>query len=103
MQFTRGFNSRLASAVFGAAAVLAMAVPAFAQSVSVQGNRRVDAETIRSYFTSTDQAGVNEGVKSLYATGLFSDVKISRQGNNVVVSVVENNVINRVAFRAIRS
>jgi outer membrane protein insertion porin family len=98
MQFTRGFNSRLASAVFGAAAVLAMAVPAFAQSVSVQGNRRVDAETIRSYFTSTDQAGVNEGVKSLYATGLFSDVKISRQGNNVVVSVVENNVINRVAF-----
>jgi outer membrane protein insertion porin family len=98
MQFTRGFNSRLASAVFGAAAVMAMAVPAFAQSVSVQGNRRVDAETIRSYFSSTDQAGVNEGVKSLYATGLFSDVKVSRQGNSVVVRVVENNVINRVAF-----
>ena len=98
MQFTRGFNSRLASAVFGAAAVLAMSLPAFAQAVSVQGNRRVDAETIRSYFSSTDQAGVNEGVKSLYATGLFSDVKVSRAGNNVVVRVVENNVINRVAF-----
>ena len=98
MQFTRGFNSRLTSAVFGAAAVLAMSLPAFAQAVSVQGNRRVDAETIRSYFPSTDQAGVNEGVKSLYATGLFSDVKVSRQGNNVVVRVVENNVINRVAF-----
>ena len=76
MQFTRGFNSRLTSAVFGAAAVLAMSLPAFAQAVSVQGNRRVDAETIRSYFPSTDQAGVNEGVKSLYATGLFSDVKV---------------------------
>ena len=98
MQFTRGFNSRLTSAVFGAAAVLAMSLPAFAQAVSVQGNRRVDAETIRSYFPSTDQAGVNEGVKSLYATGLFSDVKVSRQGNSVVVRVVENNVINRVAF-----
>jgi len=98
MQFTRGFNTRLTSALFGAAAVLAMSLPAFAQAVSVQGNRRVDVETIRSYFPSTDQAGVNEGVKSLYATGLFSDVKVSRQGNNVVVRVVENNVINRVAF-----
>ena len=98
MQFTRGFNSRLASVVFGAATMVAMAVPAFAQSVSVQGNRRVDAETIRSYFPSTDQSGVNEGVKSLYATGLFSDVKVSRQGNGVTVRVVENNVINRVAF-----
>jgi outer membrane protein insertion porin family len=75
-----------------------MSLPAFAQAVSVQGNRRVDGETIRSYFSSTDQAGVNEGVKSLYATGLFSDVKVSRQGNSVVVRVVENNVINRVAF-----
>jgi outer membrane protein insertion porin family len=98
MQFTRGFNTRLTSAVFGASAVLAMSLPAFAQAVSVQGNRRVDGETIRSYFSSTDQAGVNEGVKSLYATGLFSDVKVSRQGNSVVVRVVENNVINRVAF-----
>ena len=98
MKFTRGFNSRLTSAVFGAAAVVAMSLPAFAQAVSVQGNRRVDAETIRSYFSSTDQAGVNEGVKSLYATGLFSDVKVSRQGSSVVVRVVENNVINRVAF-----
>lgn len=98
MQFTRGFNTRFTSAVFGAAAVLAMSLPAFAQAVSVQGNRRVDVETIRSYFPSTDQAGVNEGVKSLYATGLFSDVKVSRQGNNFVVRVVENNVINRVAF-----
>ncbi len=98
MQFTRAFNARLASAALGAAAVLALSLPAFAQSVIVQGNRRVDAETVRSYFPSTDQAGVNEGVKSLYATGLFSDVKVSRQGSGVTVTVVENNVINRVAF-----
>jgi outer membrane protein insertion porin family len=77
---------------------LAAAGPAFAQSVVVRGNRRVDTETIRSYFTSTDPAGVSEGVKSLQATGLFSDVRVSRQGGSVVVSVVENNVINRVAF-----
>src|SRR5690606_23281025 len=58
----------------------------------------VDSETIRSYFSGTDQARVNEGVKNLLATGLFSDVRARRSGNSVVVSVVENNVINRVAF-----
>ncbi|MEY3552854.1 MAG: hypothetical protein RL735_1202, partial [Pseudomonadota bacterium] len=98
MQFTRVFKNRLATATFLVAAGITVAGPAFAQSVVVQGNRRVDAETIRSYFTSTDQAGVNEGVKGLYATGLFSNVKVSRQGSAVTVSVVENNVINRVAF-----
>ncbi len=98
MQFTRGLKNRLASATFLVASGMLIAGPAFAQAVVVKGNSRVDAETIRSYFSSTDQGGVNEGVKSLYATGLFSDVKVSRLGSSVVVSVVENNVINRVAF-----
>ncbi len=98
MQFTRGLNNRLASALLGAAAVLALSVPAYAQVVSVKGNSRVDAETIRSYFPGTDAAGVAEGIKSLNATGLFSTVNVSRQGSNVLVTVVENNVINRVAF-----
>lgn len=98
MQFTRGFKSRLASATFLVAAAMTVAGPAFADSVVVKGNRRVDSETIRSYFSGTDQAKVNEGVKSLYATGLFSDVRVSRAGGSVVVTVAENNVINRVAF-----
>jgi outer membrane protein insertion porin family len=98
MQFTRGFKNRLVSATFLVAAGMLVAGPALAQAVVVKGNSRVDAETIRSYFSGTDQNGVNDGVKSLYATGLFSDVKVSRQGSSVVVSVVENNVINRVAF-----
>ena len=98
MQFTRGFKNRLVSATLLVAVGMLVAGPAIAQSVVVKGNSRVDAETIRSYFSTTDQGGVNEGVKSLYATGLFSDVKVSRQGASVVVSVVENNVINRVAF-----
>jgi outer membrane protein insertion porin family len=98
MQFTRGFKNRLASATFLVAAAVTVAGPAFAQSVVVKGNRRVDTETIRSYFAGSDQAKVNEGVKNLYATGLFSDVRVSRAGGSVVVSVVENNVINRVAF-----
>ncbi len=74
-------------------------VPAVAaETVVVQGNARVDAETIRSYFAGADEAKINQAVKDLYATGLFSDVKVRREGGRLVVTVTENQVINRVAF-----
>ncbi|MFD1701640.1 outer membrane protein assembly factor BamA [Methylopila henanensis] len=71
-----------------------------ASSIVVRGNQRVDAETVRSYFTGgpLDQARIDEGIRGLYASGLFSDVRVSRSGGGIVVSVSENQVINRVAF-----
>jgi outer membrane protein insertion porin family len=80
--------------------------PAAAQSVSsiaVEGNRRVEADTIRSYFKPgpsgrLDQGSIDDGLKALIQTGLFQDVKINHAGGRLVVSVVENPVINRVAF-----
>jgi outer membrane protein insertion porin family len=85
---------------------LVTAAGAYAQTASqivVEGNRRVEADTIRSYFRGgagdrLDAARIDAGLKSLYATGLFQDVKINQAGGRVVVSVVENPVINRVAF-----
>jgi outer membrane protein insertion porin family len=81
-------------------------VPAAAQTVSsiaVQGNRRVDVETIRSYFKSgpggrLDQGRIDDGLKALIETGLFQDVRINQAGGRIVVSVVENPVIGRIAF-----
>jgi outer membrane protein insertion porin family len=76
-----------------------MAAPARAEtSIVVEGNQRIDEETIRSYFDGTDPASINKGVKNLYATGLFSDVRITHAGGEIIVHVVENNVISRVAF-----
>jgi outer membrane protein insertion porin family len=79
--------------------------PAEAQSVgnvTVTGNNRVAAETVASYLTTTSSqasaADINESIRALFATGLFSDVSITRQGGRLVVAVVENPVINRVAF-----
>lgn len=71
-----------------------------ASSITVRGNQRVDAETVRSYFTGgpLDQAKIDEGIRGLYASGLFSDVRVTRSGGGIVVSVNENQVINRVAF-----
>ena len=87
-------------------AVPLMSSPAAAQtlsSISVEGNRRVELETIRSYFKPDasgrlDQASIDDGLKALIETGLFQDVRINRVGGRLVVSVVENPVINRVAF-----
>ena len=71
---------------------------AFAAQVVVRGNHRVDSETIRSYFAGTSADEVNKGVKDLYATGLFSSIKVGRGGGGVVITVDENRSINRVVF-----
>jgi outer membrane protein insertion porin family len=76
---------------------------ASANSITVEGNRRVESDTIRSYF-KTGPGGhlgpgeINDGVQALYATGLFSDVRYNFVHGKLVVSVVENPVINQVAF-----
>ena len=72
-------------------------------SVLVEGNERIEAETVRSYMTigagdQFDAGAVDESLKSLFATGLFADVAIRREGNALVVRVIENPIINRVEF-----
>jgi outer membrane protein insertion porin family len=87
-------------------ATMLVSSPAAAQTVSsiqVEGNRRVEVETIRSYFKPgpggrLDQAQIDDGLKALIETGLFQDVRISTVGGRLVVTVVENPVIGRVAF-----
>src|SRR5438309_881334 len=91
----RGFLNRLALAVVVAAGLAGSVSVAFAQNVVVHGNRRVDSDTVRSYFTGSD---VNKGVEDLRKTGLFANVRAHREGGTIVVDVAENNVINRVAF-----
>jgi outer membrane protein insertion porin family len=94
------FGSRLSSLALGAGMAVILALPAFAQSISVQGNQRVDADTVRSYFTGEklDQAGIDRAVRAMYNSGQFSDVRVSRTGGGLVVRVVENSVVNRVTL-----
>jgi outer membrane protein insertion porin family len=87
-------------------AAISVATPVAAQTASsiiVEGNRRVEADTIRSYFKpgpggTLDAGRIDDGLKALIETGLFQDVQISRPGGRVVVTVVENAVIGRIAF-----
>ena len=77
------------------------------QNIRVEGQKRVDPETIRSYLTFSpgdayDAAQVDESLKVLFATSLFQDVRIRREGANIVVVVVENPIVSRVAFEGNR-
>jgi len=93
------------SASFGE--LSAQAQGAVIQSIVVEGNRRVEPETVRSYLTFSsgdtyDPAEVNQSLKTLFATGLFQDVRIRRQGSTIIVIVVENPIVNQVAFEGNR-
>ncbi len=72
-------------------------------SVSIEGNQRVESRTIVSYLgiKSGDrltQADIDNALKNLYATGFFADVKIYKSGSTLMVRVVENPIVNKVAF-----
>jgi outer membrane protein insertion porin family len=99
---------RVRAGLLAALIMFAMPVssPAVAQSVpsiQVEGNRRVEVETVRSYFRPDsggrlDQAQIDDGLKALIETGLFQDVKITQTNGRVLVAVIENPVIGRLAF-----
>ena len=72
MRFMRIFQGRFAVATIALVWLCAGSFAASAENVLVQGNKRVDSLTIAAYFSGSDQASVNKGVKDLYATGLFS-------------------------------
>jgi outer membrane protein insertion porin family len=94
--------------VSGAAAVqfaaVAVAEAAVVSRIEVRGNKRVDAETIRSYVGITpgkqfSGADIDEAVKRLFATGLFSDVRVNQAGGTLIVQVDEYAIVNQVLFQ----
>lgn len=73
------------------------------QSIRIEGNHRIEAGTILSYMlvqpgSPFDPSLLNRSLKTLYATGLFRDVRLDRQGDTLIVHVVENPIVNEVAF-----
>lgn len=99
-----------------ATSVIALSTGAMAQEafdggvineVRVEGTQRIEGETVRSYLTvrvgdSFDPVKIDQSLKSLFATGLFADVSLRREGGSLVVAVVENPIINRIAFEGNR-
>lgn len=93
----------LGSGGVGLATALAAPRQSAGPQIVIEGNQRVDSDTIRQYFKAgpsgaLDADAINDGIKALYASGLFQNIQISRQGSRLIVSVTEASVIDRIAF-----
>lgn len=85
-----------------------IALPQIIRTIQVQGNQRVEANTVASYllFAPGDpysEDRIDLSVKTLYATGLFADVAIDPRDGNVLIRVIENPIINRVILEGNKS
>ena len=73
------------------------------RQILVDGNQRVEVDTVLSYLLiqpgrPADERLTNLSIQTLFATGLFSDVQIEDRGEIVIVRVQENPIINRVVL-----
>ena len=88
--------------------LLSVAAPGRAsETIDVEGNRRIDTETVRSYFHAAadghyDAAALDAALKALIATNLFDNVAIDHAGGRLVVHLTEAKVLDRVAFEGNR-
>ena len=89
-------------------AVAQDAPPTIIKTIQVQGNQRIEANTVASYllFAPGDpfsETRLDTSIKTLYATGLFADVTIDPRDGNILVSVIENPIVNRVILEGNKS
>ncbi|HLY06914.1 MAG TPA: outer membrane protein assembly factor BamA, partial [Rhizomicrobium sp.] len=73
------------------------------QHIVVEGAQRVEPATVLSYVSvregeAYDEAAIDRSLKTLFATGLFADVKFNWDGATLTIHVVENPIINQVVF-----
>lgn len=74
------------------------------QEIQIKGVERIEPETVITYLDISlgdplTQNNLNKALKSLFGTGLFADVRLKQDNNGtLIVEVVENPIINEIAF-----
>nr|VFK54801.1 MAG: Beta-barrel assembly machine subunit BamA [Candidatus Kentron sp. TUN]VFK60437.1 MAG: Beta-barrel assembly machine subunit BamA [Candidatus Kentron sp. TUN] len=71
--------------------------------VRLEGLQRISAGTVFNYLSVKvgdvlDKDRAADAIHALFKTGFFKDVRIEREGNTLVVSVVERPSIARISF-----
>lgn len=87
-------------------AVALTAVTAHAERIGqirIEGTQRIEPATVLTYMDTAagdefDPDKLDTSLKNLFGTGLFADVSFYQEGNDLVVVVVENPIINQIAF-----
>ena len=85
----------------------AWAAPFVVRDIVVNGLDRIPAGTVLTYLPAQvgqafDDQQTAGAIKALFDTGLFDDVKIGRQGDVLVVNVVERPAIGEINFKGNR-
>jgi outer membrane protein insertion porin family len=94
----------LALAFSPLAAVEAQAFEPFvASDIRVDGLQRITSGTVFTYLPlergdRIDPDRVAEGIRALFATGFFQDVRMERQGDILVITVQERPAVNRLTL-----
>lgn len=104
------FAAVIKSFLFAIITVACLGVPQGAEAqnyrfntVSIEGNQRVEPGTILSYAGIARGATVsaddlNQAYQRILGSGLFEEVSIEPQGSRLVIRVTEYPTINKVAF-----
>jgi outer membrane protein insertion porin family len=97
----------IAGALLAASLLFISGAAGAAEAIDVEGNHRIDADTVRSYFKAGtdgqyDAAALDAALKALIATNLFDHVAIDHAGGRLLVHLTEAKVIGRVAFEGNR-
>jgi len=91
---------------------IASTTPASAQSllsggtiseIRIEGSQRIEPQTTLTYLglqpgDPFDPVRLDKALQSLFATGLFADAVLRREGDALIVTVVENPILNQVVF-----
>jgi outer membrane protein insertion porin family len=73
-------------------------------SIAITGNHRTEKSTILSYTPFKKGKGYSkkesdEAINDLYNTGFFSKININFNNGKLLISVIENPIINKVDFK----
>ena len=72
-------------------------------AIEISGIMRIEPETVLTYLMIREGDKISDekldrGLKSLFSTGLFADVRLAMDGDVLKVGLVENPIVNRIAF-----
>ncbi len=72
-------------------------------NINVEGLQRISAGTVFNYLPlkvgdTVDNRAVSRSIRELYKTGFFKDVRLEREGNSLIVFVVERPAIADIEF-----
>lgn len=97
----RGLKTLLAALALAVAAGASAFEPFVVRDIRVEGLRRIAAGTVFNYLPikvgeRVDERRAAQAVRALFKTGFFADVRLARDGDVLVVEVVERPAIAEI-------